>query len=649
MKAMKKLQIAVAVASLFAVGAVSAATISQSGVTIAREVIASDAQTVIAPTATFTYAGSLSANAASSQDFNIVLTLGQGAKWKVGADLPTVGVIEFKVFDGGSYVAIPVLNAGATAAGKAAVELIAVEAVDATNTALRYKFRLVNKDVAPANLSQVQVNFNVTKGAVLAATVSGVAFDAAPATGGGDKYALVTNLFTVNGIVDADGASEIATDVCSDPFKRVSLNAVNFTGSGVGVVGESGAGGVTNNGYILLDQALNVRIAKQSWTPNRTTNPAVENKSFSTDPTNIGSTGSMSLGSVNFRNLNTAAWDIDVDGQFYSFRANTPAGYGDLATPAVLSTDGAVDTASLVLKLFSSAGFASGSSVTLANNPMCLAGGANVVSSAGTAVASNGGKDWTVTFSHAQLVSVAGSNAGVNDSLLFTNAGTNLGAGTAYTTSTTDQYYICYNVPGNTEIPQSTFEGIAQLIKETNAGTLVEQTNQSCRRPLAGLGGGVKIDVRNFLPYDPNNAFYMGIVRVINNSETTDADLIGQYIRADGKYGKWGNLGTLPARGARYFTSQEIDTLLNTNSTHVGADNTGAGGLTAAAGEALPANTRLRISSTKASTLRVQNYIYHTVSGALTEVSSSQGADFVNVEASDRDHIDQDAQTGIKK
>jgi hypothetical protein len=30
-------------------------------------------------------------------------------------------------------------------------------------------------------------------------------------------------------------------------------------------------------------------------------------------------------------------------------------------------------------------------------------------------------------------------------------------------------------------------------------------------------------------------------------------------------------------------------------------------------------------------------------------MSGAQGADFVNVEAASRDHIDQDAQTGIKK
>ena len=110
-------------------------------------------------------------------------------------------------------------------------------------------------------------------------------------------------------------------------------------------------------------------------------------------------------------------------------------------------------------------------------------------------------------------------------------------------------------------------------------------------------------------------------------------------------------LGTLPARGARYFLSSEIDAALTSNSTFTPSlvDNSGPGGITTTAGQALPANTRLRISSNAASTLRVQSYIYNATTRALVEVSASQGADFVNVEAAPRDHIDQDAQTGIKK
>ena len=45
----------------------------------------------------------------------------------------------------------------------------------------------------------------------------------------------------------------------------------------------------------------------------------------------------------------------------------------------------------------------------------------------------------------------------------------------------------------------------------------------------------------------------------------------------------------------------------------------------------------------------MQNYIYNGTTKLLSEMSGAQGADFVNIESSTRDHIDQDAQTGIKK
>ncbi|MEO3712047.1 hypothetical protein [Roseateles flavus] len=656
MKAMKKLHVAAAVASLFAVGSAMAATISQSGVTVAREVIMKNSQAIIAPAASFTYAGNLSANAASSQDFNLVLKLGGdgAAAWLATAgNLPNLETVQVKAFVAGAPVDVPVLAAGTTAAGKAAVELLDIEVVDAQT--LRFKFRLENKDNVPVNLTTAQVNFNVNTAAIAAATVGGVDFDAQPAPAA-PKFAKVTNLVPTVGTVDADGAAEIATDVCSDGDKRISLNIRNYTGSGVGVIGESGETGVTNNGYILFSQAVNVVIGK-GVAPNRSTNPAVENKALATDSAGFGTSTVMPLGFVKFRNLSVDAWDTDLATDYYKLRANNANNNGDLNTAGVLNTDGAVDTKEAVVKLYSSNGFAAGSTITLSNSPFCSATGANNVSTAGTVVASADGKDWTVTFSHAQLVSVVTGGAVTNTLLAIGDplATGPLGAGadpvSGYT-ATTDRAYICYNVPGNVEIPQSTFQGVASLIKEDLSD---EQNNKSCRRDLAGLGGGVKIDVRNFIGWDPakpvSDAYgeWINVVRVINNSETQSADLTGQYIRADGKYGKWGAMGELPARAARYFTAKEIHTLLSNNSSLAGADNTGPGGITAAAGQELAANTRLRISSTKASTLRVQNYFYNTRTGALTEVSGAQGADFVNLEASPRDHIDQDAQTGIKK
>ena len=58
--------------------------------------------------------------------------------------------------------------------------------------------------------------------------------------------------------------------------------------------------------------------------------------------------------------------------------------------------------------------------------------------------------------------------------------------------------------------------------------------------------------------------------------------------------------------------------------------------------------TRIRISA-DSSTLRVQNYVFNSAVGVLAEISSAQGADFVNVDSANRDHINQDAQFDIVK
>ena len=172
--------------------------------------------------------------------------------------------------------------------------------------------------------------------------------------------------------------------------------------------------------------------------------------------------------------------------------------------------------------------------------------------------------------------------------------------------------------------------------------TATEQSLVSCPSRLAEVFGGVKIDVRNFqmlgaLGIDKN---WMGILRVINNSETDTATVDAQYIHNTGAYGKYGTIATLAPRAATYVFDTEILAKLTNNTTATGV----------LVNNGVPtANTiRLRVSA-DVSTLRVQNYVYNVTTGALTEVSSSQGADFVNVDSSNRDHIDQDAQTDIKK
>ena len=663
MKTIKKLQVAVAVASLFAVGnAAMAAAISQSGVTVAREVISrspTSTQSLIAPSVSFNFANGPTANAASTQDFSVSLQLGGDGtpSWSLASLVPANiwKTINARKQANAAIVYDLVGPADAAPAG-GGFYLRLLDVQREGTTIVRYYFRLENPTIGAVSLSDLALEFN--------------SVNSSPVTPGlptTSDYARVTTLQnSINSIVGSTvGTSGTAADACGNTDNRITVQARNFIGSGpTAPEGETSGLTIINNGYILFAQALNIQVAK-GIAINRATDPTQSNTrlvastvTYGALNTPLGTPTQLPLGYVKFSNVpSLSAWDTDIAGNYYAFAAPkvaAPARDGDLGQPVVVQTDGDVDVGSLVLTITSTNGFAAGSTFSLTNNPFGTTGAAGAAGTDSGAfitpanqVLSTDGLTYTLTFTHADLV--AASNAGLAQTLLA-SSGANIAGPNPYIAST-DKFYINYIVPGTTQIPLSNFTAVAKLTKQTGAD---EQDNLSCVGPLAGLGGGVKIDVRNFFPYDPANPGneWVGVIRVINNDENVSADVTGQYIRADGKYGQWGALGTLAPRASRYYTSKEINDALVNASVSPGAgnvDNTGPGGIAVTPGQALPANTRLRISSNAASTLRVQSYIYNGSTKALVEVSAAQGADFVNVEASQRDHIDQDAQTGIKK
>ena len=648
MKTMKKLQVAVAVASMFAAGgSAMAAAISQSGVTIAREVIsraANSTQKLIALFVSFNYSNGPTANALSAQDFSLTLELGGDGTPTWDATSLVAANIWRTVNAVKQTTSAPIVVVGPASAAPAGpiayIRLLDVTRPDAKT--VRYFFRFENPLATAVSLSDLAMSFNSVN-------------PTTPPVSNAD-YAKVTTLQnSVSAIIGSTiGSSGTAADACGNSDTRITVQARNFIGSGASAPeGETAGQTILNNGYILFAQALNVQIGK-GIAPNRATDPTTNSTKLTPDTNLFGTLTSMPLGFIKFSNVPAlSAWDTSIAGNYYGYARNTGVAPrdGDLGTFTVLQDDGDIDVNSLVVTITSTNGFAAGAGFSLTNNPFGTTGAAGAPGTdSGSAATSIGyspdGLTATVTFNHGALVAAA--NSGIPNQGL--DGSTGLATTAFYPAVSTDRFYLNYIVPGNAQIPLSSFSGVAKLTKETGAD---EQDNLSCPGTLAGLGGGVKIDVRNFFPYNPANPGneWIGVIRVINNDENVAADLTGQYIRADGKYGKWGSLGTLPARGARYFLSSEIDAALTSNSTFTPSlvDNSGPGGITTTAGQALPANTRLRISSNAASTLRVQSYIYNATTRALVEVSASQGADFVNVEAAPRDHIDQDAQTGIKK
>lgn len=663
MKTMKKLQVAVAAATLFAAaGSSMAASISQSGVTIAREAVSANTasiQTLRAPTVTFNFDNGPAANANSTQDFNVTLTLGGShgqARWfTASANYKTVSALRR---NNGNAV-VPVLsfadaNNGAYAAalaGKVYFILMSVDVLPGAGNderVFRYKFRLVNNTASSIGIGDLQLNFNgqnpgdgvgIHQTTLVAA---GQPFDPAllPAVEG--DYQRVKNMSNVVNVTPVTtgtdaGVTGNVEDACGENVRAIAVTARNYIGSGDGVEGESAnsAANITNSGYIQFATALGVHLEK-GIAIDRNTDPLQNNALLVAN--GIAATNTMALGTVQFSNRNLDAWDLSQQTAYYKLSAN------DLDNVAN-EINGDVDVASFRLNLSATNGFAAGSTFRLSNNPSCADTGGAIVSTAWVSGnLTNSNKDAAPSFSVAALAAVFGAG-NITDVVAGGPYGAPFGI-----SNYTDRAFICMQVPGGaTLIPQSRFSGTGTLFKDhADGGIGSEQANISCPANLAGLGGGIKIDVRNYMDFAPEAA-YETYVRMINNSESVTADVTVQYILSNGKYGKWVSLGTLAPREAKFFSSAQIRAAMDATgavSTNVNAD------LPANQANVRPGNgnnARLRVSSEAASTLRVQNYLFNKATGLLTEMSSSQGADFVNIEASGRDHIDQDAQTGIKK
>lgn len=455
------------------------------------------------------------------------------------------------------------------------------------------------------------------------------------------------------------------TNVGSSP-----TNGIGGTGGGrfsfkptgvaiTNVYGGLGAGGSINHatGHIQLDNTVAGRNVNDTGRGNEPTTRS------------DGNDRAARLATLSFNNR-TSALDRLLDVDAYQFRAQTDAGapsngfpgfpatdprpvgptkaYGDftVVTPPTANVFGGVDVpttagapAALTLTFQSKAdfrGFAGGTAAGFGAGTMWLVrGGASAV---------NGGCGLAVgdipLVSRIQATSGAGGNfaqvgAGTGN-YVWNISGAALQAASGTNTLQGD-WHVCYYVPGTIEIPNTFFRNAVATLNKDDAS---EQANISCPSPMAYIDGGVKVDVRQFQAVTSDDS-WSSFVRVINNSETEVATVEAQYIWDSGLYGKWGTLGTLNQRASRIFSSAEIAGLLTTDPITLSA---------AQINTAIPRDVKLRLRiAADTSTIRVQNFFFNRANGALVEASGAQGADFVNVDSSNRDHIDQDAQTGIVK
>jgi len=668
MKTMKKLQVAVAAGALCAAaGSSMAANISQSGLTVAREAISANVaitQTLRAPTVSYSFDNGPTANAGSTQDFNVTLVLGGDGAAEWDAQVATFKTVAAYRRNNGNLI-VPVLPAsevGNVAATKAALVLMSVDvwpaldpAADAATATVkqkyRYKFRLVNNTAAPIAIGDLQLVFNGQNpgdGTVAPWNTGNGVIGGAIAAGAGD-YALVTKLATaVNAVpvlsgVDAGNTGNVE-DGCGEGIRKITVLGRNYIGAGDGVQGESQGAPVQsllNGGYIQFQTALAVHMEK-GVAVDRNTDPLTGNNAL-TLPGGWAAgmqTTTMALGALKFTNRALDAFDTNLVVPYYKFGPNDLDGVPN-------EINGDVDVASLQIKVDASNGFSTGAAIGLSTSPVC-----NPAATTVWGVTTQSGNTATASFTLAQLGTIFTSAA--PDNGLLDTAAASGAVGTPFNIAapgTSDRAYVCMQVTGGALIPQSRFQNaVATLYKNHTIGGIgAEQSNSSCPATLAGLGGGIKIDVRNYSEF-PWDSEWRTYVRVINNSETQTADVWAQYIRADGNYGRYVKLFDLPPRAARFLSDREIAALMaSQGQASVSKGVAGKDGY-ASDGVYANANARLRISSESASTLRVQNYLVNASKGLLSEVSGAQGADFMNLESSATESTDhQDAQTGIKK
>ena len=622
---MKLTKVAFAIASVLAVaaGSANAGQIDSSSATLAIEVIKSDAQVVRAPSKTYNFAGDIDART-NEQRLQLQYTLAKGT-WAVGGtnlitaadtlvDVSTAGTVLAAYTDASvppvaqtSFPTGTSINAFVTNSGKTLVFNITVPA--GANNLLR----------APS--------VTINPGALAAGNVG------------------VTGLFSVAGAA-----------ACVAPDQNLDINFKHFTNhTGSATLqtvaspdSEHVRSGSTNDAR-LLNFTQNLDFQFTPATSTSRTSAASLNTTLAA-PANYNTTTFAGLpftnqqhylGKVNARQKSNGL-DLDYVHTYGDsvapFVAASPFIAGDfvvIASPAGATLDtGVVELASATVKVALPTAWPVGTVLTARTaTGAAIAGIADVTTTAGQT---------SVTLTATSALAAAELANGAHLFAIF---------------------------PGTSLIPQS--GGLAVTASLVKAPSVADpdksEQNNVCSDTLTGIGGGIKIDVRNYASYASNgDTGARTTIRLINNSETQSADVYAQIIYADGTYGAWGKLADLKPREVQNLPNYVIEAALTTapaaNNPFGTAANLYAtkGGSVVVAGPKSSSTSgnyatsdRLRIVSNTGSTLRVQSYM--VVGNSVIDTSNAQGVDFENsrdavpVTARDSQPISQDAVNGLGK
>ena len=624
---MKLTKVAFAIASVLAVaaGSANAGQIDSSSTTLAREVIYADNQVVRAPSKSYSFVGVIDART-NEQRLQLQWTLSGGLKWSRAGDLAFTGT-------GAATDTFPVaVTGGAT--------VLKLNGKDLANADIGFNGAVVGAltgatvDAFLADGDTTLV-FNITIPANAANYIKDAVFqiNANDFTPANDANVGITNAFTVAGATTCK-ADQRSADISFKHF--TNHNGNNQVIDGNSSDSEHLRNGSNNSGrYVNFTENVIFTFASatQSQTDAATLRTTFLRSTAQTADlaaaaatTGVAATRLHRIGTIDLSKI-AAGLDLDYTNQYGNGANATPFEPVDFSVAATATLNTGVIEADRILLTVKAPAGASGVSagstvVLLSSTDTAIAGTVTAFDATGTA---------TISLPTAALMSALAGGTGAR------------------------LYYV---VNGTSEIPQNSTFNVTALLDKTGAGTLREQ-DTTCKADLAGIGGGIKIDVRNYA----TAATYKGTgtstsVRIINNSESQTADVYAQLIYADGTYGPWGQLPPLAPRAVSMLSNEQIEALLTNAPATANPFGTGTV-YTSTAGAAVTGNKkagvsdRLRIVSNTGTTLRVQSYMI--VGSTVIDTSNAQGVDFENngsrvpENAVDAQPVSQDAINGLSR
>ena len=587
-----------------AMSAAHAGQIQASSVAIAREVITTDAQLILSPTISYRFTGDVDARG-QAQTFQVQFTLAAGEF----STLPALPERAIKITNGITNV---VVNQG-PAVGGTPTYTVGTVALSADKKTM-YATITVAQDAVAGNIQQPLITMNS-----ITNTIGGVVGTVVSA-----NRASLTKLFAVVGDIVADFT---ATGACS-ANKTLAVSVAHYTAltapAALATVANATAdehtrSGATNTATLVVFPT-NVRVAVTPSTNAAILTPG-GNMTFSNNlagGTSWVDANTVLLGDVKLVQ-NASGYDSNLIDQ-YVLTGNL-AGTGLTATATATLNNGNVETRQVDIKVTANNGFVAGGSLYVSTAVNCSA---PVAGSITTWLPANAGGPITVTVPTADVNATFGATGAANA-------------------------YLCYDVPTTTTIPSSSFSAIGTVVKAA-AGVGFNEQNNICNGPQYSLGGGLKIDVRNYASGSETSG-YQSVLRFINNSDSAAADVWAQFVHQDGKLGNFAKIATLPVRAVLNLTAKQIDAMLAAGSAATAAPGTAAP--VAQPGTATTSDTapRLRITSTTGRSLRVQNYLFNAATGQILEGSGQQGVDFegtaTRAPGSEGQYQDQDANSGL--